>query len=166
MRRARRGESNRFLPLADIFTSAMACILLLFVISSRVQQVEPYRVPQADIVFACQQSRSLSAPPVDPAQQAEAIDLFVRVDREPGQAMDADAFAAELRQMSPPGRLSLRLRLEVADDDRSCQELATKIVERLNAAYETTAAPAAKAVPGAYLLLDTVRLEAPRSRSK
>jgi len=144
----------------------MACILLLFVISSRVQQVEPYRVPQADVIFTCEQSRTFS-PPVVASAQRQTVDLFARVLPEPSRVMAAGAFETELRKLSHADRLSVRLQLDVAVDDRSCPRLATAIVERLNATYETAAdARAAEAAPAAYLLLDIVRVEAHRNRSQ
>ena len=141
MKRIGQSANGRFLPLADIFTSAMASILLLFVVSSRLENIEPQRIPQSDIVYRC-----LRVP------EADGGYALVQFWPKAGAAVPVETFGDELRKLSVAGRLSVRVLVEdpgaVAGP---CAKRADEIAKQVNRSFDAVAAADR---PRSYVMLD------------
>lgn len=150
MKRGRQPEGGRFTPLADIFTSATAAILILLMISSRAPTVVTQREQaQADRVYACLE-------PSDGAAGGEVVLLLPETDR---PRMDFRAVSADLAGARAHDRLSLRVQLLVSARDRTCRLQFESIVQQLNERFDTTVLAAGTGNGGAgdsalYVLLD------------
>lgn len=160
MRRREQGGAGGFLPLADIFTSAMACILILLTLSSRnVQVLEENERPKADAVYRC----------IEPARSprgglekddAAGDQLVARVyPVEKARSMRTRELAGDLSTLVAPDRLSIRVVLLVAPGDRACPRGVAEHVSRLNERFEASSLGAggqnAEAVLGHLIVLET-----------
>ena len=139
--------TTRFMPLADIFVGAIACLLILIIVA-RQARVSTSHVPQADLVLAC---RPVA---MGDGSAAPAIRPVIVAPQELAKALAARKSASLqqlLRQLAIPDRLTARITLLADPAHRRCIRQVRWLVRRLNRQYET---PGVSNRPASYLLLD------------
>ncbi len=149
----------RFMPLADIFIGAIACLLILIIVAKKTRE-QLMEIPHADYVYKCvEQAHSKRGFEERPLSTGQTSTLYVRrlLPRTESQSrlLSLGDFEAELRPLHHPDRLSVRISLvEEQNSGLSCTENVKRMVEKLNRQFETLNA---RARPSSYFLLDIVR---------
>lgn len=135
MKRDRQPEGGRFTPLADIFTSATAAILLLLLISSRApNNVAQREQSQADLVYACVESRS-GRQATNSTGDAPIMRLHPGEDR---PRFGYQTIGADLAAARPGERLAVRVQLLISPRDRACHLQFENVVAQLNDRFDAT----------------------------
>lgn len=159
MRRREQGGTGGFLPLADIFTSAMVCILILLTLSSRsVQVLKENERPKADAVYRCVEHSRSPRGGLD-RDDAAGDQLVARVyPVEKARALRTRELAGDLSTLVAPDRLSIRVVLLVAPGDRACPRGVAEHVSRLNERFEASGVGAGRQIAealGHLIVLET-----------
>ena len=139
----------RFMPLADIFIGAIACLLILIVVARQAKEATT-RIPQADLVLSCAKAEGAPRGKFSVA----VVSPGPGKDRGAGPVLlDGQKLARFLRGLQTPGRLTSRILLvaQTGNDEGRCVRAMRKMVRGLNRDYEN---PDSKNRPRSYLLFD------------
>jgi len=167
-RRQKRLTGSRFLPLADIFIAAIACLLILIIVS-RQSRTEVNNMPQADFVLLCQVDndradllddefkKQYGAPYEIVAKPTKNSQEFTRICDNNSLAQCKQHF----RSMTVEGRLSVRVLLKVSNSVRNCgQDLKDEVVVPLNQTFDN---PETEDTTDSFILIDTVFMRSANS---
>lgn len=138
MRRRDTSNASSFLPLADIFTSAMVCLLILIMLSSRTPYAPEQRHrPQADVVYECLAPETWKGkePANSPRRALGPTVTRIHPDHG-GKPLVAAELAKDIVRFASADRMSVRMQLLTSASDRHCVRSMTEEVSRSNDAFD------------------------------
>ena len=128
----------RFMPLADIFIGAIACLLILIIVARQARE-QVMQIPQTDYVFSCEKrQQGDEIRPVSIIRQFLPSQKLSGMPRKQARHMTLKDFESALHRMQHQGRLSTRVLLRIGSTslDHDCGERVRSIVTDLNRRYE------------------------------
>ena len=147
-RKATLSNAMRFMPLADIFVGATACLLILIIVARQARE-KTTTIPQTDLVFACSVAKTQDTP----FMQADAHSL-----RSVSQGLAPARTREILSRARKVGRLSIKVMLLAGNPpSHACMKKFRKMVRNLNRNFEM---PDTAKRPASYILLDIAPVSA------